>query len=182
MNLRTQDKPSVAAAKAAISTATGYRIDADPRLPSQKRKPRTRRRPDPLAGIFEQEVLPLLQREPHLRAVTIFEELLRPPELSHRAQLTLGRVSYAVVLDAWSRRVVGWSMARCLRTERAPAAEHGDLAATAAGGGCTTATRTRSTRRLRAAAPAGRGATVDRRGGVAYGNSLCESLLCDAGV
>ena len=92
MSLRTQDKPSVAAARATISAATGYRIEADPRLPSQKRTPRTRRRPDPLAGIFEQEVLPLLQREPYLRAVTIFEELLRRhPELTQSVRRTLER-------------------------------------------------------------------------------------------
>jgi hypothetical protein len=42
--------PIVAAARAGFSTATAYRIEADPRLPSQKRKPRERRRPDPLAG------------------------------------------------------------------------------------------------------------------------------------
>ena len=109
MNLRTQDKPSVAAAKAAISTATGYRIDADPRLPSQKRKPRTRRRPDPLAGIFEQEVLPLLQREPHLRAVTIFEELLRPPSCR-----TARNAPWAGFRTRWCsmRGVGGWSASR----------------------------------------------------------------------
>ena len=34
VSLRTNDKLSVAAAKAAISTASAYRIEADPRLPS----------------------------------------------------------------------------------------------------------------------------------------------------
>ena len=53
MSLRTNDKPSVAAAKAAISTASAYRIESDPRLPSQKPTVRGRRRPDPLAGIFD---------------------------------------------------------------------------------------------------------------------------------
>ena len=60
MNLRTKDQPSVAAAKAGISTATAYRIESDPQLPSQKSTVRTRRRPDPLAGIFDEEVVPLL--------------------------------------------------------------------------------------------------------------------------
>ena len=54
MNLRSKDQPSVAAAKASISTATAYRIESDPRLPSQKRSARTRRRPDPLDGIFDE--------------------------------------------------------------------------------------------------------------------------------
>ena len=92
MNLRTKDKPSVAAAKAAISTASAYRIESDPRLPSQKRSVRTRRRPDPLAGIFEQEVIPLLQQAPQLRAVTIFDELLRRhPDLPASVRRTLER-------------------------------------------------------------------------------------------
>ena len=92
MNLRTKDKPSVAAAKAAISTASAYRIESDPRLPSQKRSVRTRRRPDPLAGIFEQEVIPLLQQSPQLRAVTIFDELLRRhPDLPASVRRTLER-------------------------------------------------------------------------------------------
>ena len=50
----------VAAAKAGFSRATGYRINQDPRLPSQKKAPRGRRRPDPLGGLFETDVVPLL--------------------------------------------------------------------------------------------------------------------------
>ena len=87
MNLRSKDQPSVAAAKASISTATAYRLESDPRLPSQKRTARTRRRPDPLAGIFDEEVVPMLEHTPHLRAVTIFEELLR-----RHPQWTLPRI------------------------------------------------------------------------------------------
>ena len=99
----------MAAAKAAISTATGYRIETDPRLHAPLRLPsqrtvRGRRRPDPLAGIFEQEYLRLLQREPHLRAVTIFEELLRRhPELSHRGRRTLGTARAPPARPARSR-------------------------------------------------------------------------------
>ena len=77
MKLRTKHRPSVAAAKAGISTATAYRLESDPQLPSQRPTVRSRRRPDPLAGIFDEEVVPLLQQTPDLRAVTIFEELLR---------------------------------------------------------------------------------------------------------
>ena len=36
----TDTDPTVAAAKAGFSTATGYRVEADPRLPSQKEAPR----------------------------------------------------------------------------------------------------------------------------------------------
>jgi hypothetical protein len=35
-----QNLPAIAAAKAGFSIATAYRIEADPRLPSQKKKPR----------------------------------------------------------------------------------------------------------------------------------------------
>jgi hypothetical protein len=45
----------VAAARAALSPSTAYRIEHDPRLPSKKTAPRTRRRPDPLAAVFDTE-------------------------------------------------------------------------------------------------------------------------------
>ena len=69
---RRNHSPAAAAARSAFSTATGYRIASDPRLPSQKKTPRTRRRPDPLAGIFEE-----LKR--------------RHPDLSPRVRRTLER-------------------------------------------------------------------------------------------
>ena len=47
MKLRQTDSTAVAAAKASISLATAYRIENDPRLPSQKKPLRGRRRPDP---------------------------------------------------------------------------------------------------------------------------------------
>jgi transposase-like protein len=46
MKSRQTNVPALAAAKAGFSTATAYRIEADPRLPSQKKKRRGRRRPD----------------------------------------------------------------------------------------------------------------------------------------
>lgn len=92
MHLRKTHSAPVAAAKASISTATGYRIEGDPRLPSQKKQPRERRRPDPLAGIFEDEVLPLLKAAPGLRPIAIFEELMRRhPTLGEGVRRTLER-------------------------------------------------------------------------------------------
>ena len=44
MSFRKTETPSVAAAKAGFSAATAYRIEQDPRLPSQKTAPRGRRR------------------------------------------------------------------------------------------------------------------------------------------
>lgn len=92
MKFRQTHPIEVAAAKADISRATGYRIAQDPRLPSQKAQPRERRRPDPLEAIFETEVVPLLKEAPGLRPVAIFEEILRRhPELSPGVRRTLER-------------------------------------------------------------------------------------------
>jgi hypothetical protein len=41
---------NILVARAAFDVSVSYRIEADPRLPSQKEKPRGRRRPDPLAN------------------------------------------------------------------------------------------------------------------------------------
>jgi len=92
MKSRLLDSPSLAAARAAFSTATAYRIELDPRLPSQKTLPRGRRRPDPLAQIFEAEVVPMLEAAPGLRPVGIFEELQRRhPDLAAGVRRTLER-------------------------------------------------------------------------------------------
>ncbi len=92
MKLRQNHPFEVAAAKADISRATGYRIARDPRLPSQKTPPRDRRRPDPLEHIFEAEVVPLLKAAPGLRPVAIYDEMLRRhPDLSPGIRRTLER-------------------------------------------------------------------------------------------
>ena len=92
MKLKQTNSVPVAAAKAGISMASAYRINADPCLPSQRKKPRERRRPDPLADIFETEIVPLLEAAPGLRAVAIFEEIRRRhPELDQRVRRTLER-------------------------------------------------------------------------------------------
>jgi len=92
MKIRRTDTPTAAAAKAGFSTATAYRLEADGRLPSQTKTTRSRRRPDPLAGIFDEEVVPMLERTPGLRSVTIFEELMRRhPALTAKIRRTLER-------------------------------------------------------------------------------------------
>ncbi len=92
MKFRQTDAPPVAAAKAAFSGATAYRFEEDPRLPSQKTKIRDRRRPDPLAAIFEAEVVPMLEAAPGLRPVAIFEEMRRRhPELREGVRRTMER-------------------------------------------------------------------------------------------
>ena len=77
MKSRQSNVPAIAAAKAGFSTAIAYRIEADPWLPSQKKKPRGRRRPDPLAGVWDSEIVPMLETAPGVRAVAIFEEICR---------------------------------------------------------------------------------------------------------
>jgi hypothetical protein len=42
-------------------------------LPSQKKEPRGRRRPDPLAGVWDSEIVPMLEAAPGIRAVAIFD-------------------------------------------------------------------------------------------------------------
>ena len=92
MKFRTKDGVAVAAARAGFSTATGYRLAEDPRLPSLKIAPRGRRRPDPLADIFDAEIVPLLKAAPGLRVVAIFEEMrLRLPELDPGVRRTMER-------------------------------------------------------------------------------------------
>ena len=91
MKSRQTSAPAIAAAMAGFSRATGYRIEADPRLPSQKQTPRARRRPDPLADIWH-EVVPLLQSAPDIRAVAVYDEMIRRhPELGEGVRRTLER-------------------------------------------------------------------------------------------
>ncbi|RWR09256.1 IS21 family transposase [Sinirhodobacter populi] len=92
MKLRQDHSIELAAAKAGLSRATGYRIAKDPRLPSQKEEPRGSRRADPLAQIFDAEVVPMLQSAPGLRPVAIYDEMLRRhPELLPGIRRTLER-------------------------------------------------------------------------------------------
>ena len=92
MQFRQRNGLQAAAAKAGFNTATAYRIEADPRLPSSKKAPRGRRRPDPLEGIFDEEVVPMLEQAPGLRPVAVYEELIRRhPELGPGVRRTLER-------------------------------------------------------------------------------------------
>jgi hypothetical protein len=77
MNHRRTHTREAAAAKAGFSTSTGARLDADPRLPSQKRAPRGRRRPDPLVEYWDSEIVPMLPASPGLRPITLLLEMQR---------------------------------------------------------------------------------------------------------
>ena len=92
MDLRRTHTRQTAAAKAGFSIGTGARLDADPRPPSRKRQPRTRRRPDPLAAVWDSEIVPMLRAAPGLRPVTVLGELLRRhPDFTGRVRRTLER-------------------------------------------------------------------------------------------
>ncbi len=97
MDYRKTLSPEAAAAKAGFSTASGYRIEADSRLPSQKKEPRGRRRPDPLAPYWEAEVVPILKAAPGIRVIGVLQELRRRhPEIGADIRRTL------------ERRIQGW--------------------------------------------------------------------------
>jgi hypothetical protein len=92
MKSRHTNAPAIAAAKAGFSTATAYRIEVDPRLPSQKQNPRGRRRPDPLVGVWDGEIVPMLKAAAGIRAVAVFEEICRRhPEIATGVRRTLER-------------------------------------------------------------------------------------------
>jgi len=92
MSLRQTLSQQTAAARSGFSASTGSRLDGDPRLPSQKISPRGRRRPDPLAAIWEAEVVPMLTALSGLRPITLFDEMRRRhPELPEGIRRTLER-------------------------------------------------------------------------------------------
>ena len=93
MKLKQTHSIEKAAVKSGFSRTTGYRINQDARLPSQKTiVARGRRRPDPLAGIFDEQVMPMLENCPNLHAVSMYAELMRRnPELDTGVRRTLER-------------------------------------------------------------------------------------------
>ena len=97
MNLRRTHTQEAAAAKAAISVRSARRLEADPVLPSQKPRRRWRSRPDPLAEVWEGEVVPLLAANPGLLATTV---------LQHLQDLHPGR--FHGVLRTLQRRIRQW--------------------------------------------------------------------------
>ncbi len=135
MNFRRNHSPAIAGAKAGFSTAAAYRFEEDPRLPTQKKALRERRRADPLAGVWESEALPMLKAAPGLRAVAVFEELCRRhPDLGAGTRRTLERR-----IRAW-RAVNGSDREVIFRQEHPPGrmglsdfTDMGDLGLTIAG-------------------------------------------------
>ena len=92
MKLRHSEGVAIASAKAGFSAATGHRLGAAAVLPSARKTPRGRRRPDPLADIFDAEIVPMLEAAPALRAIAIYEEMQRRhPDLPVGIRRTIER-------------------------------------------------------------------------------------------
>ena len=135
MKFRKSHPACVAGAKAGFSPATAHRLDKDPRLPSRKQTPRGRRRADPLADVWDNDVVPMLEAAPGVRPVAIFEELCRRhPELGAGARRTLER------RIRWWRAVNGPDREVIFRQEHPPGrmglsdfTEVADLSVTVAG-------------------------------------------------
>ena len=68
---------AAAAARTGISERSARRIERIEALPSQRPERQWRTRQDPLAGVWDDEVVPLLQADSALNSVTLLEELQR---------------------------------------------------------------------------------------------------------
>ena len=90
---RNGDSQSVASAKAGFSERSARRIEAGQDLPSQRPVRRWRTRTDPLAGVWDELVLPMLRQVPFIRATAVVHELnaLHPGRLDERHIRTLQR-------------------------------------------------------------------------------------------
>ncbi len=95
---RRQATQEIAAARMGISVRSARRIEKATELPSQRGPRHWRTRPDPLAGVWESELVPLLEAEPGLQGRTLFEEL----QLRHGDRFGDG------ILRTLQRRVRTW--------------------------------------------------------------------------
>ena len=92
MNLRRNHSPAIAGAKAGIQHGNRLPVQNGSRLPGQKKARRERRRADPFADVWDNEVIPMLKAAPGLRPIAVFEELCRRhPDLGAGTRRTLER-------------------------------------------------------------------------------------------
>jgi transposase InsO family protein len=135
MKSRLTVKKPAAAAQAAISLRTAYRIENDPRLPSQTPRPRGRRRPDPLIAIFDTEIVPMLEAAPDLRPIAIFEEMQRRhPEVPDGVRRTMERrIRQWRAMNGKDRDVIFRQVQEPGRMGLSDFTEMGDLAVRVAG-------------------------------------------------
>lgn len=105
---------AAAAAKTGISERSARRIERSHTLPSQRAARSWRTRQDPLAAAWEAEVVPLLQADAQLSAVTLLEELQR----RHPGEYDAG------VLRTLQRRMRQWRAVHGAEREVYFAQEH----------------------------------------------------------
>ena len=74
---RRQATQRIAAARTGISERSARRIEQADALPSQQGPRSWRTRADPLAGVWDSELVPLLEAKPGLQGRSLFEELQR---------------------------------------------------------------------------------------------------------
>ena len=100
MEYRRTLSQEAAAAKAGFSLSTGQRLEKDPRLPSQKKTERRRGRskPDPLAGVWEADVVPLLGTCAGM--IMLADKILDP----RSGQETIGGIDMIVRRNAFGRQ------------------------------------------------------------------------------
>lgn len=94
MNARERGcSQQTAAAKADISVRSGRRIEKGEHQPQKERRHDWRTRPDPLAGVWESELEPMLCRQPKLQPMTLFTHLQQqyPGKYGHSILRTLQR-------------------------------------------------------------------------------------------
>lgn len=91
--LRSEHSQEAAAAKTGISVASARRLQTAVALPSQRPPRHWRTRADPLAEVWDTEVVPMLEGAPSLMAVTLLEELQRrhPEQFGDAVLRTLQR-------------------------------------------------------------------------------------------
>lgn len=105
---------TAAAAKAGISERSARRVERSHTLPSQRPERSWRTREDPLAAVWDAEVVPLLQADAALNAVTLLEELQR----RHPGEYGAG------VLRTLQRRIRQWRAVHGAEREVFFAQEH----------------------------------------------------------
>jgi len=81
------------AAKAGFSERTARRIDTGQHQPNSQQPRQYKTRKDPFNGLFEQHLVPMLEQEPKLQPITLFETLeeLKPGQFDHSHLRTLQR-------------------------------------------------------------------------------------------
>jgi hypothetical protein len=75
MTDRNTHSQRTAAARAGFSERTARRFDADPTLPSQRQRKKGRTVADPLDGVWETLLLPILEQDSSVQAITLLRHL-----------------------------------------------------------------------------------------------------------